>query len=105
MKLRQRIRLKETEAEQARRALDESIAELKRVLHYKLSSRTALILGFGGGWLLGWRARRAPSSSKARRARTSHMPRHWLRSYFVWPFLLRTARDYLAAYRPSRREA
>ena len=104
MKLMQRIRLKESEAQQARLALEESIRELKRALHYKLSSRTAMIVGFAGGWLLGWRPRRR-SRSQHGRAITSHLPRHWLRSYFVWPFLLRTARDYLLVHRPSRREA
>ncbi len=111
MKLSQRIRLKELQAEQARLALRESVEEFRRVLHERLASRTALAVGFGGGLLLGWSRRRArkaqpgraaePVSARARRG----MPQNWLRSYFVWPFLLATARDFVLSRRPGRREA
>lgn len=111
MKLAQRIRLKERQAEQARLALQDNTAEFRRVLHAKLASRTAMALGFGGGWLLGLsiqRRYRKPKPAVAPAATASQrqgLPRHWLRSYFVWPFLLATARDYLVSHRPSRKEA
>lgn len=107
MKLAQRIRLKERQAEQARRALNESIAEFRRVLHERLASRTAMALGFGGGLLLGW-SRRRGRRAKAQTARAGTrrgLPKTWVRSYFVWPFLLATARDFMLSHRPSRREA
>lgn len=111
MKLSQRIHLKELQAEQARLALRESVEELRRVLHERLASRTALAVGFGGGLLLGW-SRRRGRKAKPRRAgaavsarRRGGMPQNWLRSYFVWPFLLATARDFVLSRRPGRREA
>ncbi|GEM_PF-3815138 len=111
MRLAQRIRIKERQAEQARLALNESIAEFRRVLHERLASRTAMALGFGGGLLLGWsrrRGRRAKAKTAAQTARAGTrrgLPKTWVRSYFVWPFLLATARDFMLSHRPSRREA
>lgn len=113
MKLTQRIHLKELQAEQARLALRENLEELRRVLHQRLASRTALAVGFGGGLLLGW-SRRRRRKAKAGRAGAAvavsaqtrrGMPQNWLRSYFVWPFLLATARDFVLSRRPGRREA
>ncbi|MFL6649421.1 MAG: hypothetical protein ACJ8KO_15800 [Sulfurifustaceae bacterium] len=111
MKLRARIDQKERQAEQARLALHETTVELRRAVRARLASRTAMALGFAGGWLLGWGTRRrvrrkrqparVTASDKTRRG----MPQNWFRSYFVWPFLLATARDFVVARRPSRREA
>jgi hypothetical protein len=103
----ERIRWKERQIEQARAALRESVIELKRVLHRRLSSRTAMAVGFAAGWLLGWRRpRRAGGNAARATARARHnLPYHWMRNYFVWPFLLRIARDLVLAQRPSRREA
>lgn len=110
MKLTRQIRVKERQIEQARRSLDDSRAELQRVLHERLSSRTALALGFAGGLLFGWsRGGKRSSPGKtgvheaARRAKGS-LPPHWLGGYLVWPFVLATARDFVVARRPSRRE-
>lgn len=121
MNLRGRIRRKEREIELAQRALRSSSEEFRRVLHAKLSSRTALVAGFAGGMLLGWRQgrrrrarpeglplERAGGETPVRRARrraTEGMPPHWLRSYIVWPFLLATARDALVEHRPTRGQA
>ena len=108
MKLTRRIRLKEHQAEQARLALDENMVELRRVFNAKLASRTAMALGFGGGWLLGWKVRHRKPKASPKAVTASQrqgLPRHWMRSYFVWPFLLATARDYVVSRRPSRREA
>lgn len=119
MNLRGRIRLKEREIDLAQRALAQSAAEFRRVLHAKLSSRTALVAGFAGGLLLGWqrrrRNRRRPPAGYAQdrrssmretgRRATEGMPPHWLRSYIVWPFLLATARDALVSRRPTREQA
>jgi hypothetical protein len=105
VKLVQRIHLKESETERAHAALTEGVYELKHALHDKLSSRTAMVIGFAGGWLLGWRGPRRVVAGSASRQRTRHLPPHWLRQYFVWPFLLNAAREYLLVRRPSRREA
>ena len=121
MNLRGRIRLKEREIELAQRALIQSREDFGRVLHAKLSSRSALVAGFAGGVLLGrrqrrrQRARHAPrrrerqgaesGMRRARRRATEGMPPHWLRSYIVWPFLLASARDALVDRRPTRGEA
>lgn len=110
MKLTRQIRLKERQVEQARLALEESSAELRRVLHERLSSRTALALGFAGGLLFGWSQggkRSRPAKVKVRDAARevkSSLPPHWLAGYLVWPFVLATARDFVVARRPSRRE-
>lgn len=111
MRLSQRILLKERQAEQARLALRENVEEFRRVLHERLASRAALAVGFGGGLLLGWsRRRRHMKPGRATAAAVTNgtrrgMPQHWLRSYFVWPFLLATARDFVLSRRPGRREA
>lgn len=109
MKLLQRIHLKERQAEQARLALLQTVDEFRRVLHGRLASRTALAIGFGGGLLLGWARRRnaKPGRAAANVAAGARpgMPKNWLRSYFVWPFLLATARDFVLSRRPGRREA
>lgn len=119
MNLRGRIRRKEREIELARRALRQSSEEFRRVLHAKLSSRTALVAGFAGGVFLGWQQRRRQRRTRppprahqeggrvrrlGRRA-TEGMPPHWLRSYIVWPFLLATARDAVVGSRPRRGQA
>lgn len=115
MRLRKRIRLKERQTEQARLALAQNTDEFKRALHAHLASRTALALGFAGGWLLGWgRPRHGRRRQHGREVRqrateatqraTRGMPAHWLRSYLIWPFVLATLRDYVVAHRPSRRE-
>lgn len=111
MKLKAQIDLKERQADVARLALQETTVELRRVVRARLASRTAMALGFAGGWLLGWGARRRPAR-KRRAARAAGgnnarrgMPSNWIRSYFIWPFLLATARDFMVARRPSRREA
>ena len=107
MNLVRRIHLKERQAEQAQLALEESIAEFRRVLKARLASRAAMTLGFAAGWLIGFvpRRRRVPAKPQPIARAKRGMPKNWLRSYFVWPFLLATARDFLVARRPSRREA
>lgn len=120
MKLKQRIQLKEQQAELARVALSENIDEFRYVLKAKLASRTALAIGFGGGLLIGWRRSRrtrlqkqlkqAQSMEKQRKPATASqrqgLPNHWVRSYFIWPFLLASARDFVVSRRPTgRREA
>lgn len=104
MKLMQDIKIKERQAQLARSAFSESYRELKYVLRRRLSSRTALVAGFSGGLALGWlkgKRRRKPPARLAQRAGGS-MPRNWLGSYIVWPFLLSTARDLVVSRRPSR---
>lgn len=105
MKLAARIKLKEKQIELARASLTESVRDARTVLHQRLSSRTALAIGFGGGVALGWlgRRRRRPALPLPQRARES-MPRHWLGHYIVWPFLLATARDWVVSRRPSLKE-
>lgn len=110
MGIAQRIRLKEREAIQAREALGESVELFQQVLHERLASRSAMAAGFAAGLWLGWRRRsrrRQPEAlhSKTKASGTSTLPRNWLGSYFVWPFLLATARDLVLSRRPSRREA
>jgi len=104
MNLTQRIKLKERQAELARDAFLQTYAELRHVLYRKLSSRTALVVGFGGGLLLGLLKgkRRRPAAAPATSPVRGSMPKHWLGSYFIWPFLLATARDLMIARRPSR---
>lgn len=110
MKLTRQIRLKERQIEQARLALKDSTAEFKRVLRERLSSRTALALGFAGGLVVGWSRggrRRRPVKARVRDAAQQvkrGLPPHWLGGYLVWPFVLATARDFVVARRPSRRE-
>ena len=83
----------------------DSAEEFKRVMHERLSSRTALALGFAGGLLLGWSQRRKshkPIRSRVRDATTQakqSLPPHWLGSYLVWPFVLATARDFVVSRR------
>ena len=106
MKLEQRIKIKERQVQLARTALVQSYSELKNVLYRKLSSRTALIVGFTGGLALGWlkgkpRKHKPAAASLTQQARAS-MPRNWLGSYIIWPFVLASARDLLIARRPSR---
>ncbi len=113
MRLTKQIRLKERQAEVAKQALEQSVADLRQAWRRKLASRGALVLGFSGGLAIGfWRggrrrttARAEPAGSGmrrgARRARTS-LPPHWLGHYLVWPFLLTTARDFVVSRRPSR---
>lgn len=107
MKLQGRIKLKEREIELARETVVESYADMRRVLHRRLSSRTALALSFGSGVALGLlRRRRRQAEPRPRRlelpkqAREA-MPKHWLGHYIVWPFLLATARDWVVSRRPS----
>jgi hypothetical protein len=113
MKLEQQIRLKERQVELAQLALSESIVELRRVLRSRLASRSAMAVGFAGGLFLGLRRRSrrnktqraSQSKADALQANKRHgLPKHWLGSYFVWPFLLATARDLVLSHRPSRRE-
>ncbi len=110
MKLTRQIRLKERQIEQARLALNESRAEFRRVVHERLSSRTALALGFAGGLLAGWSRggkRRRPAEARMRdaiRHARHSLPPHWLGGYLIWPFVLATVRDFVVARRPSRRE-
>lgn len=94
MKLSQRLKIKERQVRLARAAFTESYADAKRVLYRRLSSRTALVMGFSSGLALGWvnGKRRPASRSLSKRVRTS-LPRHWLGNYFIWPVLLGTARD------------
>lgn len=103
MKLLQSITIKERQAQLARDAFFQSYRELKHVLYRKLSSRTALVIGFSTGLALGVLKgkRRRPTAAPSQRVRGS-MPKHWLGSYIVWPFLLATARDLIISRRPSR---
>lgn len=106
MNLQQRIKVKERQARLARAAFVQSYAELKHVLYRKLSSRTALTVGFTGGLALGWlkgkpRKHKPAAASLTQQARAS-MPRNWLGSYIIWPFVLASARDLLIARRPGR---
>jgi len=102
--LMQHIKIKECQAQLAHNAFNQSYRELKYVLRRRLSSRTALVVGFTGGLALGWlkgKRRHKPPARLAQRADGS-MPRNWLGSYIVWPFLLSTARDLVVSRRPSR---
>ena len=105
MKLAARIKVKEKQIELARSSLTESMRDVRTVLHQRLSSRTALAIGFGSGVAIGWlgRRRQRPTLPLPGRARES-MPRHWLGHYIVWPFLLATARDWVVSRRPSLKE-
>lgn len=108
MKLQGRIKLKEREIELARETIAESYGDMRRVLHRRLSSRTALVLSFGSGVALGLLRRRRRQAAEPRprklelpkQAREA-MPKHWLGHYIVWPFLLATARDWVVSRRPS----
>ena len=108
MKLKGRIKLKEREIELARETIAESYGDIRRVMHRRLSSRTALVLSFGSGVALGLLRRRRRQASEPehhgvelpKRARES-MPKHWLGHYIVWPFLLATARDWVVSRRPG----
>jgi hypothetical protein len=107
MKLKGRIELKEREIELARETIAESYGDMRRVMHRRLSSRTALVLSFGSGVALGLLRRRRQASPPEqrrvelpKRAREA-MPKHWLGHYIVWPFLLATARDWVVSRRPS----
>ena len=110
MNLRGQIRLKERQITQAHLAMHDTRSEFKRVLHDRLSSRTALAVGFTGGLLLGWSRRKKPRKPAKSRVRDASkqvkqsMPPHWLGSYLIWPFVLATARDYMVSRRPSRSE-
>lgn len=102
MKLEQQLAVKQRQIDLARDTLNESVADFRRVLHRRLSSRTALAVGFGSGVALGWlkRRRRGPRVQLPARAREA-MPRHWFGHYIVWPFLLATARDWVVQHRPG----
>ena len=113
MRLSERIRLKERQAEVARLALEQTMTELRHTSRAKLASRTALAVGFGGGLALGlWKGGRRKRVGKSRRSSDKQqridrrmrqsMPKHWLGHYLVWPFLLATARDFVVSQRPSR---
>ena len=104
MKLERHIKLKEREIELARATIAESYGDIRHVLHRRLSSRTALVAGFGTGVALGLLKRRRREASRLelqKQARES-MPKHWLGHYIVWPFLLATARDWVVSRRPNR---
>lgn len=104
MKLQRRIKLKEREMELARATIAESYNDVRRVLHRRLASRTALVVGFGTGMALGLlkrRRRTMPRLELPKQARES-MPKHWLGHYIVWPFLLATARDWVVSRRPTQ---
>ena len=102
MKLDEQLSIKQRQIDLARATLSESYADFRRVLHRRLSSRTALALGFGSGVALGWlkRRRREPRVELPARAREA-MPKHWFGHYIVWPFLLATARDWVVQHRPN----
>lgn len=102
MKLHQQIRLKERQAEQAQASLEESLQEFQRVVHARMSSKTALALSFSGGWALGWwRMKQRRRSRVKRMSERLGMPQHWLGHHIVWPFLLGTVHDYLLSRRRS----
>lgn len=120
MRLSTQIRLKERQAQVARRAFEQSMTELRRAWRRKLASRTALVLGFSGGLAAGfWRGGRrrhvpvarppgeaaASGVRKGARRMRASLPPHWLGHYLVWPFLLSAARDFLVARRPGRQSS
>jgi len=82
------------------------------VLHARLSSRTAMALGFAGGLMLGRRQRARSARSGAPAAKTrvraaarrvkQSLPPHWLGNYLLWPLVLASARDFVVTHRPSR---
>lgn len=106
MKLDEQLSIKQRQIDLARATLNESYADFRQVLHRRLSSRTALALGFGSGVALGWlkRRRREPRVELPARAREA-MPKHWFGHYIVWPFLLATARDWVVQHRPNLTDA
>lgn len=97
--------------EQARQAFQQNVGNFKHTLHARLSSRTALALGFAGGLLLGRRYRTTRSAKTGKRGQAAaqrvkqSLPPHWLGGYLIWPFVLATARDFVVTHRPGRREA
>jgi len=108
MKVKQQIRLKELQLQRAQAAFDESLDEMGRIWHARLSSKAALALSFSGGWLIGWwrwrkRARHSPLPARAVLRDKLGLPPHWLGHYLIWPFLLGTAHDYLLSRRPTRK--
>ncbi|MBI3897082.1 MAG: hypothetical protein HY308_02165 [Gammaproteobacteria bacterium] len=107
MKLKHQLRTKERQLELAQAALQQSTAEFKHVLHGKLASKTALVMGFSGGWLMGfWRSRRQarrPKAADGMRERLGLTP-HWLAHHVVWPAVLATVYDYLLSRRPNKQQ-
>ena len=96
-----RVRMKEREIELARATITESVGEMRALVRRRLTSRTAMAVGFGSGVVLGLLGRRRrPRVQLPKQAREA-MPKHWFGHYIVWPFLLATARDWVVAQRPT----
>lgn len=91
----------------AKQAARTHYAAAREIVWKRLSSRSALVASFASGLALGWarsapKPRTVPAPAGGKRVFQS-APKHWLRSYIIWPFLLATVRDAVVSRRPTRR--